>query len=107
MAALEVGASMIGGSGLDTGASVLFLSGGGRLYLMRKNASPCIGAGIVYVSAMTDAGPFEGAGSGFYLYVTPGFEFRMPGGFVFRGGVNFLIKDGFFVWPGVALGIAF
>lgn len=107
MAALEVGASMIGGAGLDSNASVFFLTGGGRLYLMKKNASPCISGGIVYVSAITDAGPFEGTGSGVYFYVTPGFEFRMSGGFVFRGGVNFLIKGGFFVWPGVALGIAF
>ncbi len=39
--------------------------------------------------------------------LAPGFEYRMSGGFVFRGGVNFLIKDGFFVRPGIALGIAF
>ena len=107
MAALEVGASMIGGVSVETSASVLFLSGGGRLYLTRNNASPCIGGGVVYVTADTDAGPFEASGSGFYFYVTPGFEFRMSGGFVFRGGVNLLVKHRFFVWPGVALGIAF
>jgi hypothetical protein len=107
MAALEVGASMIGGATVETSASVIFLSGGGRVYLMRGNATPCIAAGLVFVTAGTSAGPFSATGSGVYIYATPGFEFRMQGGFVFRGGVNLLIKDGVFVWPGIALGIAF
>jgi len=108
MAALEVGASMIGGATEGTGTSVIFLSGGGRIYLMRNNISPCIAGGAVYVTGVVDTGPFEATGSGVYFYLTPGFEYRMSGGFVFRGGVNFLIKgSSFFVWPGIALGIAF
>jgi hypothetical protein len=102
-AGLEFGASMIGGSE----AGVLFLSGGGRFYLTRKSSAPCIAGGIVYVTAGTDAGPFSGETSGVYFYVAPGFEFRSSAGFVFRGAVNFLIHDGFFIWPGLTLGIAF
>jgi len=108
MAGLEVGASYIGGATEGTSAGVFFLSGGARLYLTKKDASPCLSAGIVYVSAGTDAGPFGGdSTSGVYFYAAPGFEYRMSGGFLFRGSVNFLIKNGFFVWPGLTLGIAF
>ena len=42
-----------------------------------------------------------------YFYAGPGFEYRASGGFLLRGSVNFLIKDGFFVWPGLTMGIAF
>jgi len=87
------------------GGGIIFLSGGGRFYLMKKNASPTLSGGLVYITDATDAGPLEG--SGVYFYVNPGFEFRQSSGFVVRGGVYFLIKDGFFVWPGIQLGIAF
>ena len=103
---LEVGASYIGGGAEGESAGVMFLSGGGRFYFINKNASPYLSGGLVWVSAVTSAGPFEGD-SGVYFYVSPGFELRMTGGFVFRAGVNFLIKDGFFVWPGIHLGVAF
>lgn len=105
---LEVGASYFGGGTSEGSAGVFFLSGGARFYLLQKDASPCLSAGVVYVTAGTDAGPFgEDSESGVYFYVTPGFEYRFSGGFLFRGGVNFLIKDGFFVWPGISVGIAF
>ena len=108
MAGLEVGVSYIGGASEGTSAGVFFLSGGARLYMTKKNASPCLAAGIVYLSAGTDAGPFgEDSASGVYFYASPGFEYRMSGGFLFRGSVNFIIKNGFFVWPGLTLGIAF
>ncbi len=100
---LEIGASMLGG----TGGSVIFFSGGARVYLTKKNAAPCLAGGIVYVTAGTSAGPFSDSASGVYFYASPGFEYRTSGGFVFRASVNFLIKDGFFVWPGLTLGIAF
>lgn len=100
---LEIGASILGG----TDASVIFLSGGARLYLTKKDAAPCLAGGIVFITASTSAGPFEDSASGVYFYASPGFEYRMSGGFLFRGSVNFLIKDGFFVWPGLTLGIAF
>ncbi len=107
-AGLEIGASYIGGGTGEGSAGVFFLSGGLRLYLLKKDASPCLSAGIVYVTAGTDAGPFgEDSESGVYFYVGPGFEYRFSGGFLFRGGVNFLIKEGFFVWPGITVGLAF
>ena len=104
---LEVGASMIGGATSGSSSGLFFLSGGGRLYFIDKAASPFIAGGLVFVTAGTNAGPFSGGGSGVYFYASPGFEYRMTGGFVFRGGVNFLIRHGFFVWPGIQLGIAF
>ena len=101
---LEIGASMIGG----TGGSVIFLSGGARFYLMKKNATPCLAGGIVFITAATSAGPFsDDSESGVYFYASPGFEYRTSGGFLLRASVNFLIEEGFFVWPGLTLGIAF
>lgn len=100
---IEAGMSILGG----TGQSIVFITGGGRLYLLPGNASPCISAGIVAVTAPTDSGPFSGDNSASYGYIGPGFEYRSSGGFMFRGTIYFLIRDGFFVWPGVQLGIAF
>ena len=100
---IELGASVLGGSG----GSVMFISGGGRLYLLPSDASPCIGGGIVVVTASTGSGPFSSDNSAAYGYVGPGFEYRSSGGFLFRGTVYFLVRDGFFVWPGVHFGIAF
>lgn len=100
---IEVGASLLGGSG----GSVAFISGGGRLYLLSSDASPCIGGGIVGVTGTTGSGPFSSDNSTSYGYIGPGFEYRSSGGFLFRGTVYFLVREGFFVWPGVQLGIAF
>lgn len=104
---LEIAASGIGGGTDGENAFIFFLSGGGRLYVTKKPASPFLSGGIVYVSAGTTAGPGSEWADGVYFYAAPGFEYRMSGGFLFRASVNFLIKDGFFVWPGINLGIAF
>ena len=99
--ALEIGASMIGG----TDESVVFLSGGARFYLSKNNAAPCLAGGIVFVTAGTSADPFgEDTASGVYFYASPSFECRSSQGLLFRGGVTFLIKEGFFIWPGITLG---
>jgi hypothetical protein len=100
---LEGGFSLIGGSG----ASITLFSAGARAYLLGGNSSPCLGAGFVFASASTDAGPFSGSSSGSYGYIAPGFEYRSSGGFLFRASINFLVSDGFFVWPGFQFGIAF
>lgn len=100
---LEFGASILGG----TDASVIFLSGGARFYLTKSTAAPYLTGGIVFITAQTSAGPFDASDSGVYFYASPGFEYRSTGGFVFRAGVTFLIKEGFFVWPGITLGVAF
>jgi hypothetical protein len=105
MFGLEIGTSFLGGSIDGEGGAIIFLSGGGRFYFLKKNASPTLSGGLVYVTDATDAGPLSGGGV--YFYINPGFEFRMSSGFVVRGGVNFLIQDGFFVWPGIQLGICF
>ncbi|MGA9364171.1 MAG: hypothetical protein WBW16_07365 [Bacteroidota bacterium] len=100
---IEGGLSILGGSA----ASVVFISGGGRIYLSPRDAAPCISAGFVAVSAQTGAGPFSSDASTAFLYAGPGFEYRSSGALVFRGSLYFLIRDGFFVWPGVQIGIAF
>jgi hypothetical protein len=100
---IEGGLSILGGSA----ASVVFITGGGRIYLSQRDAAPCVSAGFVAVTAQTGAGPFSSDASTAYLYAGPGFEYRASGGFVFKGSLYFLIRDGFFVWPGLQIGIAF
>ena len=101
---LEVGASLLGGSE----ESVVFFTVGGKFYFIQGNASPYIGGGIVVVTASTGSGPFDLSGSATYGYVCPGFEYRSEGGFLVRGTVYALIAEGgFFVWPGLTVGIAF
>ena len=100
---IELGASLLGGSG----ASVTFFSVGARAYLLKGNASPCIAGGVVIVSGSTDSGPFSSSATGSYGYIGPGFEFRSDGGFLLRGTLYFLVHDGFLVWPGLQIGIAF
>jgi hypothetical protein len=106
---LEAGLSYIGGGGGGDNVGVFFLTGGGRFYFIKKDASPYISGGLAWVSAGTDAGPFgEDSESGVYFYASPGFEYRMAGGFLFRAGAYILIRSGsFFVWPGISLGISF
>jgi len=105
---IEASLSYFGAGTGDGSVGVFFIGGGPRFYFIPKDASPYISGGLVWVSAGTDAGPFEGGNSGVYFYASPGFEYRMSGGFLFRGGVYFLIRgSGFFVWPGITLGIAF
>jgi hypothetical protein len=99
---IEGGLSVIGGSG----GSLTFLSGGAKFYLLRGNATPFIGGGIVATTASTGSGLVSGSGS--YAYVSPGFEYRSSGGFLLRGTAYFLVSDGrFIVWPGLQVGIAF
>jgi hypothetical protein len=100
---IELGVAGLGGSG----GGVIFFSGGARAYFSEKNASPCIAGGIVFLTDPTSKGPFSGSESVSWGYLGPGFEYRSAGGFLLRGTLYFLVRDGFFVWPGVHLGIAF
>ncbi len=59
MFGLEIGASFIGGASGGEGGGVIFLTGGGRFYFIKKNASPTLSGGIVHITAATSAGPFE------------------------------------------------
>lgn len=103
---LEVGASWVGGNSLFfLPDSQLFLSGGARLYLSKKRTAPTLSGGIVYVTEAWDSDSF--LVNGVYFYATPGFEYRASGGFLFRGGVNFLYANRLKIWPGISLGIAF
>jgi hypothetical protein len=100
---LEGSLSLLGGSD----DNVLFYGAGGRAYLTASNAAPCLGFGIVGLTASTDSGPFDDSDSNYYFYIGPGFEYRSEGGFILRGTMYFLLKEGFAVWPGAQLGIAF
>jgi hypothetical protein len=103
---LEAGVSLFGGGGSEDSVLAFFLSGGGRLYFLKKNATPYLSGGIIWVSAGSDL--FDASGSLVYYYISPGFEFRSPGGFLFRGGVYFLFIEGtFWIWPGIQVGIGF
>ena len=96
-----------GGTGGDT-TGVFFLTGGARYYLLKKDTSPYLSGGIAWASAGTNAGPFNDTASEVYFYVSPGFEYRAPGGLVFRGGVYLiLVNNAFVIWPGLSLGVAF
>lgn len=105
---LEAGISILGSGSPGGSTSILFFTGGGKFYLLQGNASPYIGGGIVAVTASTGSGPFSSSASGTYAYVSPGFEYRWEGGFLVRGSVYALIAGGgFFVWPGLSVGISF
>lgn len=106
--ALDTSISYIGAGSGSGSAGVFFLTGGARYYMLKKPASPYLSAGIGWMSAGADSGPFENAASTVYGYISPGFEYRAMGGFVFRGGVYLLlVQDTFLVWPGISLGISF
>src|SRR5512136_2178225 len=77
---LTVGASYIGATGEET-VGVFFLSGGLRVYLLKKDTSPYLEGGLVWASAATTAGPGTTTASTTWGYVSPGFEFRSVGGF--------------------------
>ncbi len=105
---IELGLSLLGGGSSNTTSSIFFFTVGGRLYFIPKNASPFITGGIVLLSASSSSGPFSNSSSSSYGYVGPGFEYRSEGGFLVRGSVYALLASGgFFVWPGLTIGIAF
>jgi hypothetical protein len=103
-----LGVSVLGGGSSESSSSLIFFTVGGKVYFVQKDASPFLGAGFVAISASTSSGPFSGNGSSSYGYVNPGFEYRSSGGFLVRGSVYALFASGgFFVWPGITVGIAF
>jgi hypothetical protein len=111
MLGLEASVSGLGSGSTEGGesASLMFGSAGGRFYFMNKAASPFVTGGVVVLSASTDTGPFgsENATAN-YGYTGVGFEFRSPGGFLFRGTAYGLVASGgYFIWPGLTVGYAF
>ena len=104
---LEAGISMLGTGSSGNVSTIVFFTGGGKFYIIQGNASPYVGGGIVAVTASTESGPFNSA-TGTYGYAGPGFEYRWEGGFLVRGSVYALFGEGgFFIWPGLSVGIAF
>jgi hypothetical protein len=84
---------------------VVFFPVGAKLYVLNKNASPFVTGGIVLLTGSIDSGPVESATYGF---AGVGFEFRSPGGFLFRGTMYGLFAGGeFLIWPGIGIGYAF
>ncbi len=105
---VEGGISLLGSGGTGSSSTLFFYTAGVKAYLLQKDASPFLAAGFVGLSTSTDNGPFSDNASSSYGYLGPGFEYRSEGGFLARAGVYGLIANGgFFVWPGVTVGIAF
>lgn len=98
-----------GSSSGNGGSALVFGSVGGRFYIVPKNASPFVTAGLVFANASTDSGPFSSASSSTtWGYTGLGFEFRSPSGFVFRAAAYGLIHSGaYLIWPGLVVGYAF
>jgi hypothetical protein len=104
---LEVAVGALGGGGSSTSSTILFLPVGAKFYLIPKDGTLFLTGGAVLVSASTTSGPFDSA-TDFYGDVGLGFEFRSPGGFLFRGTAYGLFANGgYFIWPGITLGYAF
>lgn len=106
--AVEAGISAFGGSGDGDTNLILFFPIGAKVYLIPKNGSIYLSGGINFATNATDSGPFDDDSSTTFGYAGPGFEYRSPSGFVFRGTAYGLIAGGgFFIWPGLYVGYAF
>jgi hypothetical protein len=106
--ALEVGLSAFGGSGDGDTDMILFFPVGAKVYLIPKDGSIYLSGGINFATTATDSGPFDDDSSTTFGYFGPGFEYRSPSGFLFRGTAYGLIAGGgFFIWPGLYVGYAF
>ena len=104
---LEIGLGALGGTSSGSGGGILFVPAGVKFYLIPKDGTLYLTAGGVLAKGVTDEGPFEG-GTDAYAFAGLGFEFRSPGGFLFRGTAYSLIADGgWFIWPGLTVGYAF
>lgn len=105
---LEVGLGALGGGGSASDATVLFVPAGVKFYVIPKDGSIYLTGGGVFVTGFVDSGPFTDGASDAYGYAGLGFEFRSPGGFLFRGTAYSLIGGGgWFIWPALSVGYAF
>jgi hypothetical protein len=104
---LEAGFGALGGGGTSTSTSIFFFPVNAKVYLIPKDGTLYLTGGAVLVTASTSSGPFDNA-TDFYGDVGLGFEFRSPGGFLFRGTAYALFAGGgWFIWPGLTIGYAF
>jgi len=105
---LEVGLGALGGGGSSSGnTTIVFVPVSAKVYLIPRDGTLYLTGGAVLVTASTSSGPFDTA-TNFYGDVGLGFEFRSPGGFLFRGTAYVLFADGgYFIWPGISFGYAF
>jgi len=98
---LQAGLGALGGS--DN--LVAFAPLGGKVYVIPKDGSPFITGGIVI---LTDSADTDIIDSTTYGYAGLGFEYRLPGGFLFRASAYGLFTEGdYFIWPGLHIGYAF
>ena len=101
---LQAGFAALGGS-ITGDEVVLFFTLNGTLYFTGGDASPFLTGGVVLLTSATDSGPVE---SVTYGNVGLGFEYRSPGGFLFRGSIYTLFAEGdFLIWPGLQVSYAF
>jgi hypothetical protein len=100
---LQAGIAGVGGAGSGIGLFPI----GAKFYFLSGNASPFLAGGIVGTTAKIETGPNDLKGSSSYGYVGPGFEFRSPTGFLFRGSLYALFAgQSFLAWPGLHIGYA-
>ena len=105
---LEVAMGALGGGASSSSSTILFIPVGARFYLIPKDGTLFLTAGTVLATASTSSGPFDNSATDFYGNAGLGFEFRSPGGFLFRGTAYGLFANGsYFIWPGLTIGYAF
>jgi hypothetical protein len=104
---LEIGLGALGGGGSGSSGGIVMIPAGVKFYFIPQDGTLYLAAGGVLANGITDEGPFNG-GTDAYAYGGLGFEFRSPGGFLFRGTAYSLIAGGgWFIWPGLSVGYAF
>ncbi len=105
---LEAGLGALGGSSSSSNSTIVFFPLSAKVYLIPKDGTLYLTGGAVLVTAAATSGPFDNSATDFYGDVGLGFEFRSPGGFLFRGTAYGLFGGGgYFIWPGLTVGYAF
>jgi len=104
---LEAGLGALGGGSSSSNTTIAFVPVSAKVYLIPKDGTLYLTGGAVLVTASTSSGPLNNA-TDFYGDVGLGFEFRSPGGFLFRGTAYSLFAGGsYFIWPAISIGYAF
>ena len=105
---LEAGLGALGeGGASSSNTMIVFVPVSAKVYLIPKDGTLYLTGGAVLATASTNSGPLDNA-TDFYGHAGLGFEFRSPGGFLFRGTAYGLFAEGsYFIWPGITIGYAF
>jgi hypothetical protein len=92
----------------QTNSSLLWFTGGGRVYLTPQDVSISLAAGFGTLTQSATVGPFSDKSSSVYFYFGPAVESRTSSGFFLRAALYFFRVDRELItWPGAELGMAF